>query len=42
MQDFGILFFGLEDAVVENLLIILQAYCDRYACKMLNVKFVVK
>ena len=35
-------FFGLEDDVVENLLIVLQAHCDRYACKMLNEIFVVK
>jgi len=29
-----------EDAVVENLFIVLQAhdYCDRYECKILNVK----
>jgi len=28
-------FFGFEDAVVENLFIVLQAHCDRY----MNVKF---
>jgi len=26
-----------EDAVVENLFIVLQAHCDRYECKILNV-----
>jgi len=31
-----------EDAVVENLFIVLQAYCDRYECKILNVELVVK
>jgi len=31
-------FFGLEDAVVENLFIVLQAHCDRYERKILNVK----
>jgi len=31
-----------EDAVVENLFIVLQAHCDRYECKILNVKVVVK
>jgi len=30
----------IEDGVVENLLIVLQAHCDRYECKILNVKFV--
>jgi len=33
-----------EDAVVENLFIVLQAHshCDKYECKILNVKLVVK
>jgi len=31
-----------EDAVVENQFIALQAHCDRYECKILNVKLVVK
>jgi len=36
-------FFGFEEAVVENLFIVLQAHCDgRYECKILNVKLVVK
>jgi len=38
-------FFGFEDAMVENLFIVLQlvqAHCDRYECKVLNVKLVVK
>jgi len=35
-------FFGFEDAVVENLFIVSQAHCDRYECKILNIKLVVK
>jgi len=31
-----------EDAVVENLFIVLQVHCDRYECKILNVTLVVK
>jgi len=31
-----------EDAVVENLFIVLQAHCDWYECTILNVKLVVK
>ena len=31
-----------EDAVVENLFIVLQVHCDRYECKILNVALVVK
>jgi len=31
-----------EDAVIENLFIVLQAHCDRYECKILNVKLQVK
>jgi len=31
-----------EDAVVENLFIVLQVHCDRCECKVLNVKLVVK
>ena len=33
-------FFRFEDDVVENLFIVLQAYCDRHECKILNVKLV--
>jgi len=36
------LFFGFEDAVADNLIIVLQAHWHRYECKILNVKFVVK
>jgi len=46
VHDFGMLFVFFvmnEDAVAENLLIVLQAhFCDRYDCKILNVKLVVK
>jgi len=44
VHDFGMLFllFMNEDAVVENLFIVLQAHCDRYECKILNVKSVFK
>ena len=35
-------FFVIEDAVVENMFIVLQAHCDRYECKIFNVKLVVK
>jgi len=31
-----------EGVVVENLFIVLQTHCDRYECKILNVKLVVK
>jgi len=31
-------FFGFEDAVVENLFIVLQAHCDSYEWKILNGK----
>jgi len=34
--------FGFEDAVVDNLFIVLQARWRRYECKILNVKLVVK
>jgi len=34
--------FGSEDAVVDNLFIVLQACWQRYECKILNVKLVVK
>ena len=38
MHDFEMLFFVMnEDAVVENIFIVLQARCDRYECKILNV-----
>jgi len=33
VHDFGIFFFCFEDAVVENLFIVLKAHCD------INVKF---
>ena len=33
MHDFGMPFFCFEDAVVENLFIVLQVHCD------MNVKF---
>jgi len=29
-----------EDSVVDNLFIVLQARCNRYECKLLNVKLV--
>ena len=31
-----------EDAVVENLFIVLQEHCDRYEYKIFNVELVVK
>jgi len=31
-----------EDAVVENILIVLQVHCDRYECKIVNVTLLVK
>jgi len=31
-----------EDAVFENLFIVLQVRCDKYECKDLNVRLVVK
>jgi len=34
--------FSFEDAVVDNLFIVLQGRWHRYECKMLNVKSVVK
>jgi len=34
--------FGFEDAVVDNLLIVLQARWHRYEYIILNVKLVVK
>jgi len=38
-DDFGMLLcYAInEDAVVENLFIVLQAHCDNYECKILNV-----
>ena len=35
-------FFGFEDGVVENLFIVSHAHCDRYECKIVNIKLVVK
>jgi len=36
-------FFGVEDAVVKNLfIVVLQEHCDRCECKIFNVKLVVK
>jgi len=41
VHDFRIL-FGFEDAVVENLFSVSKVHCDRYECKILNVKLAVK
>ena len=42
MHDFWNALFGFEDAVVNNLFIVLQARWHRYESKILNVKLVVK
>jgi len=34
--------YRFENAAVENLFIVVQAHCDRYECKILNVKLAVK
>jgi len=34
--------FGFEDAVIDDLLIFLQARWHRYECKILNINLVIK